>query len=74
MLDVFERAFESLRTSAPDQKEERAMLLEEWRDMEKSFGELGDVSIVQKKMPRRVKRKRPLFNDDGTSAGYVNFV
>lgn len=46
------------------------MLLEEWRDMEKSFDELGDVSIVQKKMPRRVKRKRAVFNEDGSSAGY----
>eukprot|EP00250_Pteridium_aquilinum_P016604 c23190_g1_i1 orf=955-3054(-) len=71
---VFERAFDSLRTSAPDQKEERAMLLEDWRDMEKSFGDLGDVSLVQKKMPRRVKRKRALFNEDGSSAGFEEYT
>ena len=68
---VFERACESLRTSAPDQKEERAMLLEEWRETEQSFGEFGDVAAVQKKMPRRVKRKRPISAEDGTPAGYA---
>lgn len=67
---VFERAFESLRTSAPEQKEERAMLLEEWREAERSFGEFGDVAAVQRKMPRRVKRKRPISSEDGTPAGY----
>lgn len=68
---MFERACESLRTSAPDQKEERAMLLEEWRETEQSFGEFGDMAAVQKKMPRRVKRKRPISAEDGTPAGYA---
>jgi crooked neck len=67
---IFERAFESLRTTAPEQKEERAMLLEEWRDTEASFADLGDVATVQRKMPRRVKRKRPISSEDGTPAGY----
>jgi crooked neck len=70
---VFERACESLRTSAPDQKEERAMLLEEWRETEQSFGEFGDVAAVQKKMPRRVKRKRPISAEDGTPAGFEEY-
>ncbi|KAL2621055.1 hypothetical protein R1flu_001260 [Riccia fluitans] len=74
---VFERAFESFRSSAPEQKEERAMLLEEWRDTERSFGDLGDLASVQKKMPRRVKRKRPIISDDGTPAGseeYTDYI
>lgn len=70
---MFERAFESFRSSAPELKEERAILLEEWREMERDFGEFGDVSAVQKKMPRRVKRKRQIISDDGTAAGYVTF-
>jgi hypothetical protein len=47
------------------------MLLEEWRETEQSFGEFGDVAAVQKKMPRRVKRKRPISAEDGTPAGYA---
>ena len=68
---VFERAYESLRTSAPEQKEERAMLLEEWKETERSFGEFGDLAAVQRKLPRKVKRKRAITADDGTPAGYV---
>ncbi|CAM6098606.1 unnamed protein product [Calypogeia fissa] len=71
---VLERAFDSFRNSAPEQKEERAILLEEWREMEKSFGEFGDVASVQKKMPRRVKRKRQIVSDDGTPAGFEEYI
>lgn len=67
---VFERAFDYLRTSAPELKEERAMLLEDWLNMESGFGSLGDVSIVQKKLPRKVKRKRAMQSEDGAPAGY----
>lgn len=71
LLGVFERAYDSLRTIAPEQKEERAMLLEEWKETERNFGEFGDVAAVQKKLPRKVKRKRPVTSEDGTAAGYV---
>lgn len=46
------------------------MLLEEWLDVERSFGELGDVSSVQRKLPKKLKKKRPLETEDGP-AGYV---
>jgi crooked neck len=52
-------------------KEERAMLLEEWLNKEVSFGDLGDVSLVQKKAPRKVKRKRPIPTEDGSTIAYV---
>lgn len=74
LLGVFERAFEYFRTVAPELKEERAMLLEEWLNLESSFGSVGDVSIVQKKLPRKVKRKRAIASEDGTTAGYVHQV
>ncbi|KAL0292306.1 UNVERIFIED_CONTAM: Crooked neck-like protein 1 [Sesamum calycinum] len=44
-----QRAREPLATSelsAPELKEERAMLLEEWLNMESSFGEVGDVDLT----------------------------
>jgi len=52
-------------------KEERAMLLEEWLNKEVSFGDLGDVSLVQKKAPRKVKRKRPIPTEDGSNIVYA---
>lgn len=47
------------------------MLLEEWLNKEVSFGDLGDVSLVQKKAPRKVKRKRPIPTEDGSTLGYA---
>nr|CAD1843308.1 unnamed protein product [Ananas comosus var. bracteatus] len=70
---VFERAFDYFRTSAPELKEERAMLLEEWLNMESSFSSLGDVSIVQKKLPRKVKRKRAITSEDDAPAGFEEY-
>lgn len=69
MSGVFERAFDYFRTSAPELKEERAMLLEEWLNTETGFGDLGDLSLVQKKLPRKVKRKRAISSEDGAPAG-----
>uniref|UniRef100_A0A0E0DPB6 Suppressor of forked domain-containing protein n=1 Tax=Oryza meridionalis TaxID=40149 RepID=A0A0E0DPB6_9ORYZ len=71
---IFERAFEYFRTSAPELKEERAMLLEEWLNKEVSFGDLGDVTLVQKKAPRKVKRKRPIPTEDGSTVAYEEYI
>lgn len=38
--------------------------------MEVSFGELGDVSLVQSKLPKKLKKRRPIATEDGP-AGYV---
>lgn len=46
------------------------MLLEEWLNMETSFGELGDVSLVQSKLPKKLKKRRQIVSEDGP-AGYV---
>ncbi|KAL6530874.1 Crooked neck-like protein 1 [Orobanche gracilis] len=66
---VFERALSYLRTSAPELKEERAMLLEEWLNMESSFGKLGDVNLVLGKLPTKLKKRRHIESEDGP-AGY----
>ncbi|KAL9257028.1 Crooked neck-like protein [Drosera capensis] len=70
---VFERAVAYFRTSAPELKEERAMLLEEWLNMERSFGELGDVGSIQAKMPKKLKKRRQLMTEDGP-AGYEEYI
>lgn len=59
---VFERALEYFRTTGANLREERALLLEGWLKIEKSFGsELGDVSLVQAKWPKTLKKRRPIF-------------
>lgn len=59
--------------SAPELKEERAMLLEEWLNIESSFGEFGDVNLVQSKLPKKLKKRRQIVSDDGLPTGYVAY-
>ncbi|KAL4860107.1 Crooked neck-like protein 1 [Chlorella vulgaris] len=72
---VYERALRSLRDSQPDAKEEAVMLLEAWRSFEAGCTSRPAeerqkaVAAVQAKMPRRVKRKRAILLDDGSSTG-----
>ncbi|XP_031739528.1 crooked neck-like protein 1 [Cucumis sativus] len=70
---VFEKAITYYRNSAPELKEERAMLLEEWLNMETSFGELGDVSLVQSKLPKKLKKRRQIVSEDGP-AGFEEYI
>ncbi|KAB1199460.1 Crooked neck-like protein 1 [Morella rubra] len=70
---VFEKAINYFKTSAPELKEERAMLLEEWMNMESSFGELGDVGLVQAKLPKKLKKRRQIVTEEGP-AGYEEYI
>lgn len=66
---VYDRGFKALRELQPDAKEEAVMLLEAWRDFEKTATSATAVAEVEGKMPRRVKRKRPIELEDGTRTG-----
>ncbi|PIN22385.1 Cell cycle control protein (crooked neck) [Handroanthus impetiginosus] len=70
---VFERALSYFKTSAPELKEERAMLLEEWLNMESSFGEPGEVDLVRVKLPKKLKKRRHIQTEDGP-AGYEDYI
>ncbi|XP_031125811.1 crooked neck-like protein 1 [Ipomoea triloba] len=70
---VFERALVYFRTSAPELKEERAMLIEEWLNMESSFGDVGDVGLVRAKLPKKLKKRRQIETEDGP-AGYEEYI
>lgn len=69
---VFEAAISYFRTSAPELKEERAMLLEEWLNIESKFEDIGDVSLVQKKLPKKLKKRKQIISEDGP-AGYQEY-
>ncbi|KAJ2481628.1 NineTeen Complex (NTC) component [Coemansia sp. RSA 2131] len=64
---VFEEGDGRLRDVG--RKEERLMLLEAWRTMESRD---GDVEMVERRMPTRVRRRREL--DDGSLEEYFDYV
>ena len=68
---VYKRADKLLKDEQSN--EERAMLLESWFSFEKEHGDLESVEIVQKKMPRRVKKQRKVHREDGTDAGWEEY-
>ncbi|KAL5704858.1 Crooked neck-like protein 1 [Ranunculus cassubicifolius] len=69
---VFERALNYYRTTAPELKEERAMLLEEWLNAETGFGANGDVSLVQNKLPKKLKKRKEIVSE-AAPCGYMEY-
>jgi len=48
-----------------EEKEERLMLLESWRDFEREFGSESSMERVRKLLPDKVKKRRKLTAEDG---------
>lgn len=48
-----------------EEKEERLMLLESWRDFEAEFGNDATCERVAKLLPEKVKKRRKLTAEDG---------
>mmetsp|Transcript_7859 Transcript_7859/g.23660 ORF Transcript_7859/g.23660 Transcript_7859/m.23660 type:complete len:378 (+) Transcript_7859:1449-2582(+) len=77
---VFLRAYKSLRETSPDAKEEAVLLLDTWKAFELGLDGVlpaeavsSFVEKVTKKMPKRVKRKRPIKTDDGLQVGQEEY-
>lgn len=63
---VYERALAELKEIDPDAKEERVMLLEAWKSFEDTLpSEFSKSADVKARLPKRVKRKRAVEDDDG---------
>lgn len=60
---VYEEANKSMRSC--EEKEERLMLLESWKDFEKEFGSDSTMERVRKLLPEKVKKRRKLTAEDG---------
>eukprot|EP00061_Rhincodon_typus_P017700 g46510.t1 len=60
---IYEDANRSLRNC--EEKEERLIFLESWRDFEAEFGTESSQERVRKLMPGRVKKRRKLQAEDG---------
>ncbi|XP_077367599.1 crooked neck-like protein 1 [Festucalex cinctus] len=68
---IFEEANKSLRSC--EEKEERLMLLEAWKDFEAQLGADGDGERVGKLLPEKVKKRRKLTAEDGSDAGWEEY-
>ncbi|XP_033124817.1 crooked neck-like protein 1 [Anneissia japonica] len=68
---IYERANKSLRHS--EEKEERLMLLESWRDFEAEYGDEESQEKIRKEMPKRVKKRRKIQTEDGSDAGWEEY-
>uniref|UniRef100_A0A673B4Y0 Crooked neck pre-mRNA splicing factor 1 n=1 Tax=Sphaeramia orbicularis TaxID=375764 RepID=A0A673B4Y0_9TELE len=68
---IFEEANKGMRSC--EEKEERLMLLESWRDFEREFGSDAARERVRKLLPEKVKKRRKLTAEDGSDAGWEEY-
>ncbi|XP_023331526.1 crooked neck-like protein 1 [Eurytemora carolleeae] len=68
---VYEEANKKLRQG--QEKEERLMLLEAWKEFEKEEGDEKSKKVVDELMPRRVKKRRKIQSDDGIDQGWEEY-
>lgn len=79
---IFERAYQSLKMR--DLKEERVVLLETWKEFEITYGQKADelfpdsdknhLQQVEARMPRVVKKRRPIEGADGAMEEYYDLL
>ncbi|XP_060109579.1 crooked neck-like protein 1 isoform X2 [Heteronotia binoei] len=68
---IYEEANKTMRNC--EEKEERLMLLESWRNFEEEFGTESSKERVDKLMPEKVKKRRKLQAEDGSDAGWEEY-
>ncbi|KAA8582938.1 hypothetical protein FQN60_015484 [Etheostoma spectabile] len=68
---IYEEANKGMRNC--EEKEERLMLLESWRDFEREFGDDSTMDRVRKLLPEKVKKRRKLTAEDGSDAGWEEY-
>jgi hypothetical protein len=85
---VYRRAYEHFRGVGEEGREDRALIVETWRafegglvDDEAAMGAEGDVAAAQahlaavdKLLPRRVVKRRPVLAADGSEVGSEEYV
>jgi len=74
---VFDRGYKTLREN--DQREECLMLLEAWEGFEESLkesspdGNAANIREVAKLMPKKLRKKREIKLEDGSSGGWEEY-
>ncbi|EGD77169.1 crooked neck protein [Salpingoeca rosetta] len=68
---IFEQAHQEL--SKGDDKQQRKMLLDAWLSFERSCGADSEAQKVVRMLPRQVKKRRELVNEEGQSDGWEEY-
>ncbi|NXW81462.1 CRNL1 protein, partial [Alopecoenas beccarii] len=68
---IYEEANKAMRNC--EEKEERVMLLESWRNFEEEFGTETTKERIDKLMPEKIKKRRKLQAEDGSDAGWEEY-
>ena len=68
---LFEKAYNQLKEQG--MKEERVLLLDAWRGLEQQEGDADSVASVEKRLPRRIKRKRMRKDDEGNDLAWEEY-
>jgi crooked neck len=68
---VFEKAYQRLKEEGLS--EERVLLLDAWRALEKQQGDTESIKAVEARLPRRIKRKRMRHDDQGNEMGWEEY-
>eukprot|EP00029_Vermamoeba_vermiformis_P008695 TRINITY_DN4141_c0_g1_i1.p1 TRINITY_DN4141_c0_g1~~TRINITY_DN4141_c0_g1_i1.p1 ORF type:complete len:674 (+),score=177.55 TRINITY_DN4141_c0_g1_i1:181-2202(+) len=69
--EVFKQAFVALKNV--DNKEERVLIFDAWREFEEQAGDETTREEVNKNMPRRVKKQRKVTTEAGQDAGLEEY-
>ncbi|XP_006812602.1 crooked neck-like protein 1 [Saccoglossus kowalevskii] len=68
---IYEQANKALRND--EEKENRLMLLESWKEFEINCGDDDSLRRVQDQMPKKVKKRRKVQTEDGSDAGWEEY-
>jgi len=69
---IFKRANDRLK-GVEHAKEERMMILEAWKKFELQHGDTASQMSIDKKLPRKVKKRRKIQTEDLTDAGWEEY-
>ncbi|KAF2366623.1 HAT (Half-A-TPR) repeat [Trinorchestia longiramus] len=69
---IYQKAYNILRTC--EEKEQRIMLLEAWKEYEESCGTEASLEKVKNLMPRRVTKRRQVTSADGHSTRWEECI
>ena len=69
--DVYAEADEHFRETG--QKDERVAVLDSWSEMEASTGDPDRMALVAGRMPKRLKKKRPVRDESGEEVGWEEY-
>jgi crooked neck len=68
---IYEEAYNFLK--ANDQKEERVLLVQSWKQFEEEVKDEKGLARVNSLLPKRIRKKRQIKAEDGSNAGWEEY-